>query len=101
MLATPLIDQLNDVQLQTLRVAVEEWAAQLSLDPILVSADGGRLSAQDLVSRIPMPTVTATGTTYEYIDDVYADMLALAVQERGFETVWRSFMNVATRRQQP
>lgn len=98
MLAAPLIDQLNDLQLQTLRVAVEEWATQLSLEPILVSADGGRLSAQDLASRIPMPRQTATGTAYDYIDDVYADMFALFVQERGYDMVRRSFINVATRR---
>ena len=98
-LAVPLIEQLNDGQLLTLRVAVEESATRASPGPLLASADGVRLSADELASRIPLPVETTTGLSYQYVDDVFADMLALAVQMRGFETVRRSFVNVATRRQ--
>lgn len=98
MLAQPLIVQLSDTQLLTLRVAIEEWASLLGAEPILGLADGTTLRAEELAARVPVPTQSAVGGTRladGFVEDGFADMLALAVEQRGFDEVVRAFSNIS------
>jgi hypothetical protein len=98
-LATPLIEQLSDTELLTLRVAIEEWASLLDEGPVLGLADGSTLGASELVSRVPMVTQGLGGLRIDdgFVDDGFADMLALAVEQRGLDEVVRAFTNIWTR----
>lgn len=100
MLAQPLIEQLSDTQLLTLRVAIEEWASLLGAEPILGLADGTTLRAEELAARVPVLTQSVVGTPRiedGFVEDAFADMLALAVEQRGFDEVVRAFSNIWTR----
>ena len=92
MLAVPLIEVLTLEQRLYLRTMVEEWAGSMPHVPVLVTASGVVLFPADVAFRVPLQDLNGQSTRDDdFVSDSVADMLALGVQEHGFDAVVDGF----------